>query len=58
LDIIESDARFLAQNNLMDFSLLLIKVKVKPKSQKSDSQQHGYLRMPALVYVKAKDSFS
>lgn len=56
---IESDARFIAENNLMDYSLLLIKIKVENKVERKVSsnivRRDGLLRMPALIYVKSKE---
>ena len=49
MQIIEKDAKFLGQNNLMDYSLLFIKAK-NPKTSEPTIR-----RMPALVYVKSKD---
>jgi len=46
--IIENDAKFLSQNNLMDYSLLFIKAKTPTLSSKESS----FKVMPALVYVK------
>lgn len=47
---IERDARFLSNNNLMDYSLLFIKAK-NPKMRAETKLR----KMPALVYVKQKD---
>ena len=49
LEVIERDAKFLARNNLMDYSLLFIKAK-NPKKAKQ-----RVAIMPALVFVRSKD---
>lgn len=45
-ELIEKDAHFLAENNLMDYSLLFI------KTSKLEHNSQDIIRMPALVYVK------
>jgi hypothetical protein len=50
IDIIESDAKFLASNNLMDYSLLFIKIR---KDDENDNDKK-IKRMPALVRVKGQ----
>ena len=55
--MINRDARFLAENNLMDYSLLLIKARnpdFNKSSNDSKEEQHKLLRMPAIVYVRQK----
>lgn len=55
-EVIERDAKFLADNNLMDYSLLFIKARNPDfnKSNSSSKEEHKLLRMPALVYMKSK----
>ena len=45
------DSQFLAENKLMDYSLLFIKVAQKQAA-------HSLRRMPAMVYVQNDDGFS
>jgi hypothetical protein len=45
MNILERDSKFLADNNLMDYSLMYIKV-----TQKQD-HEHPLRRMPAMIYV-------
>jgi len=52
--MIQRDANFLSENNLMDYSLLLIKAK-NPDFNKSNNElkeEPKLIRMPALVYVR------
>ena len=48
-ETMEKDMAFLRRNKLMDYSLLLVKI----KSQKD--HQNPLKRMPALIYVKQKN---
>lgn len=48
----ENDLNFLRRNKLMDYSLLLIKVKNEEK------KENPLKRMPALVYVKQKNGIN
>jgi hypothetical protein len=54
--VIHRDAQFLAENNLMDYSLLLIKARNPDfnKSSNDSKEEHKLLRMPAIVYVRQK----
>lgn len=56
LEVINRDANFLAENNLMDYSLLLIKAR-NPDFKKEDSKEEEkkLFRMPALVYVRSNE---
>ena len=49
MTILEKDALFLSQNNLMDYSLLFIKAKLP---ERKSFQNNALERMPAMVYVK------
>jgi hypothetical protein len=55
-EVIHRDAQFLAENNLMDYSLLLIKARNPDfnKSSNDSKEEHKLLRMPAIVYVRQK----
>ena len=50
MEVIKKDTKFLQENNLMDYSMLFIKVKMTKKCNDT-----GLKRMPALVYIRSKD---